>query len=179
MLTPKDIQAKEFGKSFRGFDEAEVNDFLNEIIKDYTALLEDNETLRAELARAQKSNEEFHRIEQGMRDTLMAAQKTAEEVTTNAKETADQILESAAKKAQNLCREAEIRSKAQLEEAADKVRGIVGEYERLVQEKHAFLRRMKSSVQEELKRIDEEIAGMPDMTDPTGTPQPVEAPFKE
>jgi len=77
VLTPKDIQAKEFGKSFRGFDEAEVNDFLNEIIKDYTALLEDNETLRAELARAQKSNEEFHRIEQGMRDTLMAAQKTA------------------------------------------------------------------------------------------------------
>ena len=177
MLTPKDIQAKEFGKSFRGFDEAEVNDFLNEIIKDYTALLEDNETLRAELARAQKSNEEFHRIERGMRDTLMAAQKTAEEVTAN--ETADQILESAAKKAQNLCREAEIRSKAQLEEAADKVRGIVGEYERLVQEKHAFLRRMKSSVQEELKRIDEEIAGMPDMTDSTGTPQPVEAPSKE
>lgn len=52
MLTPKDIQAKEFGKSFRGFDEAEVNDFLNEIIKDYTALLEENETLRTELARA-------------------------------------------------------------------------------------------------------------------------------
>lgn len=179
MLTPKDIQAKEFGKSFRGFDEAEVNDFLNEIIKDYTALLEENETLRTELARAQKSNEEFHRIEQGMRDTLMAAQKTAEEVTANAKESADQILESAAKKAQNLCRDAEIRSKAQLEEAADKVRGIVGEYERLVQEKHAFLRRMKSSVQEELKRIDGEIAGMPDMTDSTGTPQPVEAPFKE
>lgn len=179
MLTPKDIQAKEFGKSFRGFDEAEVNDFLNEIIKDYTALLEENETLRTELARAQKSNEEFHRIEQGMRDTLMAAQKTAEEVTANAKESADQILESAAKKAQNLCREAEIRSKAQLEEAADKVRGIVGEYERLVQEKHSFLRRMKSSVQEELKRIDAEIAGMPDMTDSTGTPQPVEAPSKE
>ena len=81
MLTPKEIQSKEFGKSFRGFDETEVNDFLNEIIKDYTALLDGNETLRAELACAQKTVEEFRLIEQGMRETLTVAQKTADEIT--------------------------------------------------------------------------------------------------
>ena len=43
MLTPMDIHAKEFGRSFRGFNENEVNDFLNEIMKAYTAVLDENE----------------------------------------------------------------------------------------------------------------------------------------
>ena len=49
MLTPMDIHAKEFGRSFRGFNENEVNDFLNEIMKAYTAVLDENERLRGEL----------------------------------------------------------------------------------------------------------------------------------
>ena len=174
MLTPKEIQSKEFGKSFRGFDETEVNDFLNEIIKDYTALLDGNETLRAELACAQKTVEEFRLIEQGMRETLTVAQKTADEITANARQSADQMLETAAKEAQELTRKANLSAQAQLEEAAGKVRGIVSEYERLVKEKHTFLRRMKCSVQEELARLDEEIAGMPDMAVRTKTSRPTE-----
>ena len=51
MLTPMDIHAKEFGRSFRGFNENEVNDFLNEIMKAYTAVLDENERLRGELER--------------------------------------------------------------------------------------------------------------------------------
>ena len=104
MLTPMDIHAKEFGRSFRGFDETEVNDFLNEIMKAYAAVLDENEQLRAELAREQAASDEFRRIEQSMRETLIVAQKTAEEVTANAKRNADQMLETAAKEAQNLKR---------------------------------------------------------------------------
>lgn len=163
MLTPTDIQAKEFGKSFRGFDENEVNDFLNEVIEDYAAACEENERLRAELAREKAANEEFRRIERSMRETLVAAQKKAEEVTENAKRNADQLLETATKDAEDMRREASLQSKAQIDAAADKVRAVVAEYERLVREKHAFLHRMKTNVQEELTLIDETIARMPDM----------------
>ena len=68
MLTPMDIHAKEFGRSFRGFNENEVNDFLNEIMKAYTAVLDENERLRGELERERSANGEFRRIEQSMRD---------------------------------------------------------------------------------------------------------------
>ena len=34
-LTPIDIHNKEFSKVFRGYDEDEVNEFLDQIIKDY------------------------------------------------------------------------------------------------------------------------------------------------
>ena len=163
MLTPMDIHAKEFGRSFRGFDETEVNDFLNEVMQAYAAALDENEHLRAELGRERAAGDEFRRIEQSMRETLIVAQKTAEEVTANAKRNADQMLEAAAKEAQNLRREATLQAKAQMDDAADKVRAVVIEYERLVREKHQFLRRMKSNVQAELALINDAIAEMPDM----------------
>ena len=34
-LTPLDIHNKEFSKGFRGYDEDEVNEFLDQVIKDY------------------------------------------------------------------------------------------------------------------------------------------------
>ena len=50
-----------------------------------------------------------------------------------------------------------------MDDAADKVRAVVAEYERLVREKHQFLRRMKSNVQAELALINDAIAEMPDV----------------
>lgn len=164
MLTPMDIHAKEFGRSFRGFDEAQVNDFLNEVMQDYAAALDENERLRAELSRERETIEDFRRMEQSMRESIALAQKTAEDVTTQAKRSADLMIETAAKEAQNLRREATLQAKVQLDDAADKVRAVVAEYERLVREKHQFLRRMKGNVQEELALINDAIAQMPDMT---------------
>lgn len=158
-----DIHAKEFGKSFRGFNEAEVNDFLNEVMQAYAEVIDEKDRLRADLARAQESIADFRRIEQSMRETLVVAQKTAEEMTTNAKRNADLMLETAAREAQNIHRAATLKAKAQLDDAADKLRDIVAEYERLVREKHKFLRRMKGNVQAELALIEDAIAEMPDM----------------
>lgn len=171
MLTPMDIQEKEFGRSFRGYDENEVNVFLNEIMKAYVEVIDENERLKAELAREKATNDEFRRIEQSVRETLIVAQRTAEEVTSNAKHNADQMLEMAAKECQNLRKEATLQAKAQMDEAVDKVHVIVGEYERLVREKHQFLRRMKGNVQAELVLIDEAIAEMPDMIEEKKPPQ--------
>ena len=112
MLTPMDIHAKEFGKSFRGFDENEVNEFLNEVMKAYATVLDERDQLRAELAREQETVDEFRRIEQSMRETLIVAQKTAEDVMESAKKNADHTLELAAKEAQNMRREATLQAKA-------------------------------------------------------------------
>ena len=163
MLTPMDIHAKEFGRSFRGFDEAEVNDFLNEVMQAYAEVIDERDRICTELTHARETIEDFRRMEQSMRETLIVAQKTAEEVTANAKRNADQMIETAAKEAQNLRQEATLQAKAQMDDAADKVRAVVAEYERLVREKHQFLRRMKSNVQAELALINDAIAEMPDV----------------
>ena len=44
-LTPLDIHNKEFGKSFRGYDEDEVNEFLDQVIKDYEIVIREKKEL--------------------------------------------------------------------------------------------------------------------------------------
>ena len=39
-LSPLDIHNKEFSSKFRGYDEDEVNEFLEQIMKDYENVLE-------------------------------------------------------------------------------------------------------------------------------------------
>ena len=48
-LTPLDIHKKEF-TSFRGYDEDEVNDYLNQIIKDYELIIREKKELETKLA---------------------------------------------------------------------------------------------------------------------------------
>lgn len=40
-LTPLDIHNKEFGKGFRGYNEDEVNEFLDQIMKDLEILMKE------------------------------------------------------------------------------------------------------------------------------------------
>ena len=59
-------------------------------------------------------------------------------------------------------REAEKHAKLQLDEAADKVRAIVAEYDRLVREKNQFLRKIKVAMESELAVLSETLDTLPD-----------------
>jgi len=41
-ITPMDIEQQEFSRSFRGYNEEEVDDFLDKIVKDYEELINEN-----------------------------------------------------------------------------------------------------------------------------------------
>ena len=47
MLTPVDIENKEFTKAFRGYETTEVDDFMNVLVSDYEKLYRDGEKLRS------------------------------------------------------------------------------------------------------------------------------------
>ena len=48
MISPLEIQEKEFSRSLKGFKEDEVNEFLDRITLDLERILEENRQLRAE-----------------------------------------------------------------------------------------------------------------------------------
>ena len=48
-LTPLDIHNKEFSQGFRGYDEDEVNEFLDQIIKDYELVIREKKALEEKL----------------------------------------------------------------------------------------------------------------------------------
>ena len=59
-LSPIDIHNKEFTKSFRGYAEDEVNEFLDQIIKDYEILLREKKDADQQLEMALEQTEIFH-----------------------------------------------------------------------------------------------------------------------
>lgn len=162
MLTPIDIHNKEFKRSFRGYDEDEIDDFLDQVVNDYEHLFRENEKLKAELQQAKKRVEQYTTLEDSIKDSLTLAQKTATEYTTHAKQEADTMRENAAKECQNLRREAEMQAQKRIAESKENVRAIVAEYERLVQEKNQFLRRMQTMLESELADVKDTLAAMPD-----------------
>lgn len=161
MLTPMDIHNKDFKRSFRGYNEEEIDDFLDQVVNDYEKLWRDNERLKEELERAYKDNEQYQQLEKNLKDTLLVAQKTAEEVTSNARKNAEAMRENTAKECQNLRMEAEMNARKRMEEASAKVRGIVAEYDRLVREKNQFLRKVKVTMESELAIITGALSELP------------------
>ncbi len=94
MLTPSDIEAKTFHTSLRGYDLDEVDDFLDEVVATVRELTERLDAVG--------STDERHSSDEGaVGRALVAAQSTADQIINDAKEEAEQILESATAEAES------------------------------------------------------------------------------
>lgn len=106
-ITPLDIQQKQFPVKFRGFDEEEVDSFLELVREEMEELLRENASLREEVKRIEKHLKEYRSIESTLRDTLVATQQMVEEYKNNAKKDAELIRKEAELKAEEILREAQ------------------------------------------------------------------------
>lgn len=110
-LTPLDIHNKEFSRSFRGYDEDEVNEFLDQVIKDYEALIRENKDQQNQILTLQERLDHFANIEETLSKTIIVAQEAADEVKNNSKKEAQLILKEAEKNADRIINEALSRSR--------------------------------------------------------------------
>ncbi|WP_379131593.1 DivIVA domain-containing protein [Paenibacillus sp. sgz500958] len=105
-LTPLDIHNKEFAHRFRGYDEDEVNEFLDQVIKDYEIVIRENKELHNQLLTIQERLDHFVNIEDTLSKTIIVAQEAADEVRSNAKKESQLILKEAEKNADRIINEA-------------------------------------------------------------------------
>lgn len=110
-LTPLDIHNKQFSKGFRGYDEDEVNEFLDQIIKDYEALIRQNKDLEEKISNVEERLAHFVNIEESLSKSIIVAQETAEEVKSNAKKEAQLIVREAEKNADRIINESLLKSR--------------------------------------------------------------------
>ena len=95
MLTPQEVSEKVFPKaSFGGYHMVSVDEFLDTLTEDYTALYKDNATLKAKLKVLAEKIEEYRATEDAMRSTLLTAQKMASRLVQEAQVEKQQILNS-------------------------------------------------------------------------------------
>ncbi|MCL6548875.1 MAG: DivIVA domain-containing protein, partial [Alicyclobacillus sp.] len=105
-LTPLDIHNKEFSRSFRGYDEDEVDDFLERVIQDYESLIRQNKELEEKIESLEDKLRHFMNIEESLGKSIIVAQETAEEVKANARKEAQLIIKEAEKNADRIVSEA-------------------------------------------------------------------------
>lgn len=154
MLTPKDIEQKEFARAVRGYKDSEVDEFLNFIMVDMGSLIEENKKLKADLevARSQLSN--YDKAGNSLAGTLEAAQSLVKDMTVSSKEKADAIVSNATFKADEIERQAKTRL-ARLEIQITDLKSQIT----------YFRERYHDLIQGELSQLDRKFAGLEDDID--------------
>jgi cell division initiation protein len=94
-VTPLDLRQQKFKTAMRGYDRAEVESFLAETADDYEQALREADRLRDELARAQSALDEHREGERNLRNTLLTAQRLADEIKLNAEAEAKRLVREA------------------------------------------------------------------------------------
>lgn len=84
-LTPMDIHNKQFAKGFRGYDEDEVNEFLDQVIKDYETVIREKEELFSKVNELEERLNHFSNIEETLSKSILVAQESAEELKRSSK----------------------------------------------------------------------------------------------
>lgn len=142
MLTPLDIHNKEFKRGFRGYNEEEVDEFLDRVVKDYEKLYQENIDYKENIERLNSKLEHYQHMENTLHNTLVIAQETAEEVKINAKKEMELML-----------KETEIRSQRMMEETMSKVRRMTAEYEELQKQAQVFRTRLRTLLEAQMDML--------------------------
>ncbi|GAC1567441.1 MAG: hypothetical protein NVS2B3_05630 [Vulcanimicrobiaceae bacterium] len=90
-ITIVDIQHKSFKKKLNGYDQADVDQFLDEIIEALEDEAQRRAALEAEMGDLRERVSHFKAMEESLHNTLLLAQRTADEVKANAHKEADLI----------------------------------------------------------------------------------------
>lgn len=101
MLTPQEVSTHAFTKAVMGgYNMAMVDEFLDELTDDYTALYKENAALKAKMKVLVEKVEEYRATEDSMRATLLTAQRMADSIVREAEGKRDEILAKAESGAQ-------------------------------------------------------------------------------
>lgn len=144
-LSPLDIHNKEFARRLRGYDEDQVNEFLDQIIKDYEAVIRENKELGNEIITLQEKLDHFSNIEETLSKTIIVAQEAADEVKNNAKKEAQLIVKEAEKNADRI-----------VNESLAKSRKIALEVEELKKQASIYRARFRTLVEAQLDLLSQD-----------------------
>ena len=93
MLTPQEVSERAFSKaSFGGYNMAQVDEFLDILTGDYSALFNENAVLKNKMKVLVDKVEEYRSTEEAMRKALLAAQRMADELVKEAEQKKDAML---------------------------------------------------------------------------------------
>lgn len=143
MITPKEIQTKQFSKVMRGYKDEEVDMFLDLITLDLEQILKENEELKSQVADLQRKVESYHNTDSEAERLLKQAQELMRDISDSADKRAELAIRNAGIEAESILREARERA-ARIEEDNDRVRRSA----------ENFKSRYRSMLEDELAKLE-------------------------
>jgi cell division initiation protein len=94
-LTPLEIQKQTFSRVLKGYNADEVRAYLHLVAEEIERLVRENDRLSRDSAMLREDLEDHSNRERILKDTLLSAQKVAEDLTANARKEAELIVKDA------------------------------------------------------------------------------------
>jgi len=103
LLSPLEIQQKQFRpRTFKGLDAKDVESFLQKVADQMSGLLKEIDELKQDLGEKERQLGEHREREQTLKNTLISAQKTVEQMKVNAQKEAKLLVSEAEVKAERI-----------------------------------------------------------------------------
>lgn len=166
-LTPLDIQNKDFSTKMRGYNQDDVDDFLDQVTRDYEDALQKNRELEKSLKHAEEKLQYFNELKDALNQSIIVAQDTADKVKSSANKESEMIITSADNQAKETLVEAERKSNAMiadaeakstqiLAEAIERARQLARETEDLKKKTRVFHQRLSLMLETQLEQVKSE-----------------------
>ena len=143
MITPADIENKDFSRVKKGYSPEEVDDFLDLIILDMEKLIRENRQLKEELGKAHVQVDKHMSTETSVYETLEAAKSLMNDIAASAERRAEILLKNAELEANLITREAK-----------ESISRYTEEGNRLKERVETLRERYKKMLEAELERLD-------------------------
>lgn len=143
-LTPLDIHHKEFGHSLRGYNEEQVDAFLDEVADEFERLFKENIDLSERLEAAGERVRTYQAMEATLQNTMVAATRSAEEIGAKARNEAEMTV-----------RDAELKAKEIIHNALQQKQKVANELIRIKQAEEEFRSRYRSLLESQMRSVAE------------------------
>ena len=101
-----DIRNRQFKKGFRGYNEDDVDLFMDKIVADFEKMYRDNNELKDRVNMFNERLESYSEMEKTLQSTLVIAQRTSEDIVTNARKEAELIIKESEEKRKEIISQA-------------------------------------------------------------------------
>ena len=128
LLTSLDVVNQSFKKSMRGYDSAEVDEFLDNVAETLQTYAQRTKDLERDLVLKEESLAEYEKMKDVLHEALLMAQKSADEKVKSAQEQASKIISDAKERADMICKDA-TQEAERLRDGVSQIRNVRNLYE--------------------------------------------------
>lgn len=173
-LTALEIKQQQFEKALRGYDQAEVQSYLNLLATEWEFMVGKIRELENQVSGLNDKLKHYERVEEALHETLQTAKSSAEEKLVGARKEAKNIVEKAELEAETIYQEAH-RERWKIRQHTLQ---IVEKREEMVQSLRSFLENINHSL-EQFSGDKQSLFSVPEMPDADQNPMGTTHPKKE